>query len=59
MPEYITSNQSYGNQRPLEPYGVCVNFQATLFIKRASDLNLNPLNQNYGYYIYNQETGFQ
>ena len=59
VPEYITSNESYGNQRPLEPHGVSVNYQATPFIKRASGLNLNPLNQNYGSYIYNQETGYQ
>ena len=59
VPEYITSNESYGNQRPLEPHGVSVNYQATPFIKRASGLNLNPLNQNYGTYIYNQETGYQ
>ena len=59
VPEYITSNKSYGNQRPLGPHGVSVNYQATQFIKRASGLNLNPLNQNYGTYICNQETGYQ
>ena len=59
VPEYIWSNESYGNQRPLEPHGVSVNFQSKTFIKGAPGLNLNPLNQNYGTYIYNQETGYQ
>ena len=59
VPEYITINESYGNQRALEPHGASVNYQATPFIKRAPGLNLNPLNQTYGTYIYNQEKGYQ
>ena len=59
VPEYILSNESYGTQRPLEPHGVSVSYQATPFIKRASGLNLNPLNRNDGTYIYNQETCYQ
>ena len=59
VPEYILSNDSYGNQRPLEPHGISVDYQTTPFIKRAPGLNLNPSNQNYGTYIYNQKTGYQ
>ena len=59
VPQYITSNESYGNQRPLEQHCISVNYHAIPFIKRAPGLNLNPSNQNYGTYIYNQKTGYQ